>query len=150
MSEHQIKLDWKRKSEIFTYEVYNRNHLITFQNGEQIHASSSTEFFGTANCVDPEQTLVASLASCHMLTFLAICSKKGYRVDTYSDEARGRMDLNEEGKQALIQIDLYPRVSFSGIKIPAADQIQSLHESAHRNCFIAHSVKSKVLIHPVQ
>ena len=42
---------------------------------------------------------VVALSSCHMLTFLAVASNKGFVVDSYADEATGHLEKNAEGKR---------------------------------------------------
>src|SRR3954452_425439 len=73
MSEHHAGVRWRRTSETFTYETYNRAHEMVFKSGAiRLPASSAPAFRGDADRVDPEEAYVASLASCHMLTLLAI------------------------------------------------------------------------------
>src|ERR1700753_3782567 len=77
MSEHHAGLRWARTSDDFTYDSYNRAHEMRFKDGAIVLAASSAPAFrGDAERVDPEEAYVASLASCHMLTFLAICARK--------------------------------------------------------------------------
>src|SRR5205807_1789291 len=64
--------------------------------------------------VDPEEALVASLSSCHMLFFLAFAAAGGWRVDDYSDEALGVMGKNAAGRIAMVRVSLTPRVAFPG------------------------------------
>jgi organic hydroperoxide reductase OsmC/OhrA len=102
--------------------------------------------YSAAEAVDPEEALVASTSSCHMLWFLSIASKRGFVVESYVDEAFGVMEKNPEGKLAISRITLRPRIQFSGEKLPSAAELQSLHHSAHEKCFIANSLKSEVVI----
>jgi organic hydroperoxide reductase OsmC/OhrA len=76
MSEHKVTVTWKRESPDFTYQNYNRDHDWAFDAGITVRASAAPAYLGSENCVDPEEAFVASLSSCHMLTFLAIASKK--------------------------------------------------------------------------
>ena len=100
------------------------------------------------NCVDPEEAFVASLSSCHMLTFLAIACKKQYSIDEYRDEAVGVMAKNAEGRLAITTVTLRPQVKFGGDKTPTPEEITKMHEQAHHACFIASSVKTSVTINP--
>ena len=140
-----INLDWKRTKD-FSYEQYNRNHSITFGGQQTLKSSASTEFLGDADLANPEELLVSALASCHMLTLLAIAAKSGYVIDTYHDQASAMLEKNEEGKLAIISINLKPKIEWKGEKTPSAEQLKSLHDKAHRNCFIANSIKAKVNI----
>lgn len=146
MSQHLAKISWKRQTKDFAYDTYNRTHTWAFDDGTSLTASAAPEFNGGSIGVDPEEALVSATASCHMLTFLAIASKKGYVVDTYSDQAIGSLEKIGSGQLAVTKILLSPKVTFSGEKIPSDDQLASLHESAHRNCFIANSIKAEVTI----
>ena len=89
MSEHRVSVSWKRDSSDFSYESYTRDHTWVFENGLEVEASSAPSFLGNPDRVDPEQAYVASLSSCHMLTFLALAAKKRFVVDSYEDRATG-------------------------------------------------------------
>ena len=79
MSEHKATIDWKRETPDFAYETYNRDHDWVFDAGITVRASANPAYLGSESCVDPEEAFVASLSSCHMLTFLAIAAKKRLR-----------------------------------------------------------------------
>lgn len=140
----QIDLNWERTTEEFGFEKYNRNHTIHFSGKQIVNVSAAADYFGNADMTNPEELLASALSSCHMLTFLAVASKSGYIVDSYQDHAVATMAKNEEGKVAVTVIDLKPVVKFSGAKIPDEEKIKSMQEKAHRNCFIANSIKTKV------
>lgn len=81
MAEHHIRLTWKKGDVAFTYNDYPRNHTLSFKNGQELLiASAASAYRGDASKADPEDLLVASLSSCHMLSFLAIASKKKVTV----------------------------------------------------------------------
>lgn len=149
MSEHKATVTWKRASHGFTYEEYNREHQWAFDGGAKVLASAAPAFKGKPEAVDPEEAMVAALSGCHMLTFLAMASKKKLVVDSYSDEAIGWLDKNAEGKLALTKVVLKPKVTFSeaglGSGVSDAD-LKALHQAAHDNCFIANSVKTQVTV----
>ena len=92
--------------------------------------------------------MVASLSSCHMLTFLAVAAKKRYVVDSYTDDAVGFMEKNTEGKLAITRVVLRPRIVFSGERQPMTEQVDELHHIAHAECFIANSVKTEIIVEP--
>ena len=87
MSEHCVTLNWNRTSEDFQIKNYNRSHEWGFGNGNIVKASAAKDYMGDAEMVDPEQAFVASIAACHMLTFLAIASQKQFTIDSYKDDA---------------------------------------------------------------
>ena len=112
-------------------------------------ASAAAEYFGSAQRVDPEQAFVASLSSCHMLTFLALAAKKRYTVDSYRDDAVGHLGKNEAGKMAVTRVVLRPEIEFSGDRKPSRDEIAHLHDRAHSHCFIANSVTTEIVVQTV-
>jgi organic hydroperoxide reductase OsmC/OhrA len=72
-----------------------------------------------AAAVDPEEAFVASLSSCHMLSFLYVAAKRGFVVDGYRDEAFGVMGKNAQGRTWVTDVTLRPEVAFSGSKQPS-------------------------------
>ena len=144
MDKFIIKIDWQRSTEDFTYETFNRSHLLHVGGDQTIHNSAAPEFKGVKDTTNPEELLAASLASCHMLTFLAIASKSGYTADNYQCQAEAFLEKNTNGKMAVSKITLRPNISFSGDKFPTTDQLKSLHDKAHANCFIAQSINTLV------
>lgn len=150
MSEHRVTIAWRRTSETFDYEAYNREHDWTFEGGVRVPASAAPDFHGKPENVDPEEAFVAALSSCHMLTFLAIAAKKRLVVDAYDDDAVGHLAKNAEGKPAMTRVVLRPRVRFADGAAPASDDdFARMHDKAHHNCFIANSVVTEVVGEPV-
>ncbi len=148
MSHHQVTVRWRRESADFAYESYNRRHLWVFPDGVEVAASAAPEYRGEPERVDPEEAFVATLSSCHMLTFLAIASRKRYVVDGYTDAAEGFMEKNADGKLAITRVVLRPRVEFSGERRPTPEQIHQMHHASHGECFIASSVRTDVRVEP--
>jgi organic hydroperoxide reductase OsmC/OhrA len=148
MSEHKVLVEWSGDREDFSYQTYTRNHSWSFEGGSRVEASAAPGFLGDESRVDPEEALVASLSSCHMLTFLAVAAKKRYVVDSYTDDAVGFMEKNTEGKLAITRVVLRPRIVFSGERQPTTEQVDELHHIAHAECFIANSVKAEIVVEP--
>jgi organic hydroperoxide reductase OsmC/OhrA len=146
MSEHYATIDWMRETPDFAYETYNRDHDWTFDAGVTVRASANPAYLGSASGVDPEEAFVASLSSCHMLTFLAIAARKRYVLDEYHDEAVGVLEKDAAGRLAITKVTLRPQVTFSGEKTPSPEEIRQLHDQAHHACFIANSVKTEVVV----
>lgn len=149
----RVTVDWERGEQPFTDNRYRRLHRWHFDGGVQVPASSSPHIvpapFSEVAAVDPEEAFVASLASCHMLWFLSLAAKRGYRVDRYVDEAAGVLDKDAEGRMAMTTVTLRPRVAFSGARKPNSDEFRSLHHEAHAACFIASSVRTEVRCEPL-
>lgn len=151
MSSYNVKIVWKKNiDEIFTDKKYSRVHKWMFDCGIELSASSSPHVvplpFSDENAVDPEEAFVASVSSCHMLSFLAIAAGKKYIIESYEDDAEGILTKNSEGKLAMTEVTLKPEIIFSGDKIPSKAEIDEFHHSAHEECFIASSVKTKINI----
>jgi len=150
MHEYRASVTWKRGDAKFTDQRYSRAHEWSFDGGVTVPASSSPLSvrlpYSVAEAVDPEEALVAALASCHMLTFLYVAAKQGFVVDTYADDPVGEMTKNERGKLWVSKITLSPRITFSGDKRPSSEQLDELHHLAHEECYIANSIKSEVVV----
>ena len=146
MSEHKATIVWARNGADFGYKTYPRDHAWRFDNGIEIPGSAAPAFLGNPDRVDPEGAFVAALASCHMLTFLALASNRGFVVDSYEDCAVGHLGKNANGKMAVVRIDLHPQIAFSGAKLPAQTDLDWLHDQAHKECFIANSVNTEVTV----
>lgn len=110
-----------------------------------MRASSAPQYLGDAALVDPEEAFVASLSSCHMLTFLALAARDGFVVDDYRDDAVGLMERNEKKRMAITKVTLRPAITW-GSEPPNAEQLAKLHESAHKHCFIANSVTTEITV----
>ena len=146
MSEHKANLRWERGGAEFVYQKYPRDHTWSFDGGHTMTASAAPAYLGNPANVDPEEAFVASLSSCHMLTFLAIACKQKFVLDDYTDDAVGHMEKNAEGKLAITRVELLPKITWSGEKKPSAEELDKMHHGAHDQCFIANSVKTEVTV----
>ena len=146
MSEHKANVIWARNGADFGYKTYPRDHVWRFPNGVEVPGSAAPAYLGNPQRVDPEAAFVAALSSCHMLTFLALASNKGFVVDSYEDAAVGHLEKNANGKLAITRVELHPAIVYSGAKQPAAADLEWLHDKAHKECFIANSVTTEVKV----
>jgi organic hydroperoxide reductase OsmC/OhrA len=150
MSEHKAIIRWKCTSPDFLKGKYSREHTWTFDGGCTVPASPSPSVvpqpYSNPAHVDPEEAYVASISSCHMLTFLYLASKQGFQVDSYSDEAIGAMRQNEKGIPWIASVMLDPQIVYSGDKLPTPADEERLHHQAHEQCFIANSVKTEITV----
>jgi organic hydroperoxide reductase OsmC/OhrA len=152
MASHTATISWKRTSPDFLKGNYSRVHTWTFDGGLVVPASPSPHnvkvpFSDPAN-VDPEEAFVASISSCHMLTYLYLASRHGFQVDSYQDEAIGIIGSNERGAPWVSKVTLHPKIAYSGDRIPTAEEVAHLHHLSHEQCFIANSVKTDVTVEP--
>lgn len=148
MSTHTAFLSWRRSTADFEPATYDRNHTVRFENGQSLLFSAAPAYQGDAKAIDPEEAFVASLSSCHMLTFLAVAARKGLVVDTYRDSAVGLLEKNSEGRLAMTEVVLRPDIRFGGVGQPGPEELAALHQRAHRACFIANSVHTRIRIEP--
>ena len=151
MSEYGAVIRWqKAEDEAFSDNQYSRGHTWEFDGGITVPASSSPHVvplpFSVEANVDPEEAFIAALSSCHMLTFLGIAAKQKYVIDSYVDDAVGVLEEDESGRSSVTKVTLRPDIVFSGTKIPTAKQLEKLHHLAHKNCFIANSVKTEIVV----
>jgi len=145
MSEHRAAIAWRKTSQDFTYQTYNRAHDWRFT-AVSVPASATKEYRGEAERVNPEEALVAALSSCHMLTFLAVAAKHKLSLDSYEDEAVGVLEKNAEGRIAVTRVTLKPRIVWSAGVTVTPELLAKLHHDAHENCFVANSVKTQVSV----
>ncbi len=150
MSEHKATISWKRTGADFLKGRFSREHTWTFDGGLTVAASVSPAVVPAPHsnpaAVDPEEAFVASLSSCHMLTYVWLASRQGFVVDSYVDEAVGVMSKNEKGVPWVSKVTLNPKIAYSGDKQPTPADIEKLHHGAHEQCFIANSVKTEVVV----
>ncbi len=144
---YRATVEWRRDEGEFDKGRYSRAHVWRFDGGIEVPASASPHVvprpFSLEDAVDPEEAFVASLSSCHMLTFLDIARRAGFVVDAYDDVAEGEMERLEAGRWWVAKVTLRPSIVFSG-REPGAPELADLHRKAHEACFIANSVKTRV------
>lgn len=152
MSEHTATLNWSRDGAQFSDGKFSRRHIWTFDGGAVVTGSPAPQVvtppMSDPAGVDPEEAFVASLASCHMLFFLALAAKKRFVVDSYADEAVGELGKRADGKTMMQRVSLRPKVTFSGDKLPTPEDIAALHHQSHDLCYIANSVTTEVIVEP--
>ncbi len=151
MSTHTLTVLWENKGEPFLDNRYSRAHRWLFDGGVEVIASSSPSVvpvpMSLEAAVDPEEAFIAALSSCHMLWFLALTAKAGFKALRYEDQPEGHVGRNDQGKLAVTLVTLRPAVTFEGAA-PTAEQLDALHHDAHEQCFIAHSVKTDIRCEP--
>jgi len=128
------------------YRAYKRDHEIVAEGKPTIPGSSDPAFRGDRTRYNPEEMLVASLSTCHMLWYLHLCSEAGIVVTDYQDNATGTMAETEDGGGHFTQVILHPNIKVAaGADLNLAAQ---LHKKAHHLCFIANSVNFPVSCEP--
>ena len=128
------------------YRGYSRDHRLEFAGKPPILATSGLSPRSDPQRHNPDELLVAALASCHMLWYLHLCSEAGVVVTDYTDEADAQLETGPDGGGRFVRATLRPHVR---IREGAVEEARRLHEEAHRRCFIANSVNFPVLCDPV-
>lgn len=149
--EYTATVLWTRGAdEAFSDSKYSRGHSWSFDCGITVPGSASPSVvplpLSREDAIDPEEAFVAAASSCHMLTFLSIAAKKRFVIDRYEDKALGIMTPNQNGKLFVSKITLDPVIEFSGEKRPTPEQIAEMHHLAHKECFIANSVLTDIVV----
>ena len=132
------------------YEAYDRAHsLVAPPASAGLDLSSDPAFRGDPSRLNPEQLLVAAASSCQLLSFLAVAARARLDVVAYTDEATATMD-EADLPMRIGRIDLRPAVTLAdtGRDRPAEERLRHLTEVAHRECFIASSLRTDVIVTP--
>ena len=146
---YSVTITWSGNTGTGTsaYRAYERAHTVQADNKPAVPCSSDPAFRGDPARYNPEELLVASLSSCHMLWYLHLASVEGLVVLAYEDIAEGVMTEQPGGGGAFTEVVLAPEIT-----VAAGSDLQrarALHEGAHDKCFIANSVNFPVRVEPV-
>lgn len=135
----KAKLNWifstKKEQSIST--SYNRSHTITIDGKEILYLSAAKAFKGNPTLYNPEDLLLSSVVSCHLMSYLHVCKQNGIEIISYSDEAEATMEVFDDGSGRFTGIKLYPKFTITN-----KDKMQlalELHKKANELCFIANS-----------
>lgn len=129
-----------------SYRGYSRDHEIVVPGKPPLLGSSDPAFRGDPARYNPEELLVASLSTCHMLWFLHLAAEAGVVVVAYEDEASGTMSEAGDGGGRFTEVVLRPTVT---TERGDPEAVQALHARAHHLCFIARSVNFPVRCEPI-
>lgn len=145
---YSVRIDWTGNNGSGTsrYDGYSRSHEVSAKGKPTVLCSSDPAFRGDSSRYNPEEMLVASLSSCHMLWYLHLCAVSHIIVTEYTDQASGVMEETEDGGGRFKEVTLRPIATVQ----PEADLklAAELHERAHELCFIANSVNFPVRCEP--
>jgi organic hydroperoxide reductase OsmC/OhrA len=140
---YRCSLEWSGSNK--EYNTFDRNHRVAFEGKAGLTMTAAPEYKGDPTKLDPEDLLVAALASCQMLTFLAIASMSKVEVLAYRDAAVGKVE-KADGKMKMTTVVLKPKI----VLAPGSnlDRAAGLVTKAHEQCFIANSVTTQVVVEP--
>ena len=145
---YKTNIEWTGNtgSGTVSYRGYERSHTISVEGKKDIAASSDAAFCGDISKHNPEDLLLASLSSCHMLWYLHLCADAGIIVTAYTDTAEGIMTEDSNGGR-FTEVTLHPVVTITDEN--RREEALRLHDPAHRKCFIANSCNFSVKHEPV-
>jgi organic hydroperoxide reductase OsmC/OhrA len=129
------------------YRKYKRDFVISGDKKPTLQGSSDPVFRGDEMKYNPEELLISSLSSCHMLWYLHLCADEGITVVAYEDEATGVMEEKENGAGRFTEVNLNPQVTITDAS--QAERASALHAEANKYCFIANSVNFPVNHNPI-
>lgn len=120
-----------------SYRAYSREFSVQIEGKAELAGSAAPTFLGDASLHNPEDLLLAAVAGCHLLSYLAIVARQGILVTSYIDQATAVMKI-KDGKMRIVEATLRPRV----VVAPGTDieKAEALHLQANQECFIANSV----------
>lgn len=132
-----IKWTGNKGSGTSAYSAYDRSHSVLIENKPELLCSSDAAFRGDKSKYTPEDLLVASISSCHMLWYLHLCAEAGIVVIEYIDNAKGTMELTSDGGGQFTEVTLHPEVTITDKAME--EKANELHKRANQLCFIARS-----------
>ncbi|MFV0158922.1 OsmC family protein [Empedobacter falsenii] len=135
----KVALNWIKKepSTDRTTKFHSKSHHILIDGKPELEVSAAKAFKGNPNLYNPEDLLLSSLTSCHMMSYLYCCTQHKIDVISYTDNSEATLVVNADGSGKIIVVNLFPEVII-------ADETQielalSLHKKANELCFIANS-----------
>ena len=146
VSEISINLSWRRNESELIPGKFSSEHDISYNDHFKVKADTAPDWGGSAENTNPEQALAASLSSCHMMTFLALAAKIKWPVSSYEDHAIAHLGKNSKLQMIVNQIDLNPKVSFDDDFDVSSEELEKMHDRAHRYCYIANTLDSGVVV----
>ena len=145
---YSLALNWTGNTGQGTekYQSYERAYTLNVPGKPVIVGSADPAFRGDKTCWNPEELLLASIAACHMLWYLHLCSEAHIVVFAYEDHPTGKMQVEGAGAGRFQEVTLNPVIQISDIK--QSELALSLHKTAHQKCFIANSLNFPVWLNP--
>lgn len=140
MSDLAIELHWHRTEPDFLPGKYSAEHVVKYNASNEVQVDAAPDWGGKSENTNPEQALAAALASCHMMTFLALCAKAGWPLVSYHDYAEAHLGKNPKGQMSVTRIDLHPVVRFNTGFSVDNNKLNEMQQRAHRYCFVANSL----------
>lgn len=146
---YQLTIQWTGNTGAGTaaYTAYKRDHQVLINDKPVIQLSSDPAFRGDKTKHNPEELLLASISSCHMLWYLHLCATAGVIVTDYVDHATGIMEETADGGGRFTTVTLHPVVTVT--ETGMIEKANELHKQANELCFISNSLNFPVHHEPV-
>lgn len=129
------------------YDLYSREYSVRFEGKPELRGTSAPAYHGDPQLHNPEDMLVASVAGCHFLSYVALCARSKIHVERYTDTPVGILG-KLDGKSRMTQVTLNPVVTLAPGQDALVEKARALHIRAHEICIIANSVAFPVLCDP--
>lgn len=142
----KAKAFWKLNRKDENIKTYSRNHSIAIEGKPLLEVSAAKAFKGDATLYNPEDMLLASLVSCHMMSYLYVCAQVGIEVLSYADAAEAILEVNDDGSGRFTEVILNPKVMIA--QTDRTEEALALHKKANELCFIANSCNFPVHHNP--
>ena len=147
---YAVRCEWAGSTGV-GYERYDRSHRISAPPAvPTLELSSDPAFRGDPARINPEQLLVMAASSCQLLSFLAVAARARLDVVAYEDRAEAAMP-EDDLPVRITTIRLRPRIRLTagaGGAQATEERVRQLVELAHRECYIANSLKTEVTVDP--
>ncbi len=129
-----------------SYAAYGRQYRVQVAGKPDLPGSADPVFRGDSGRHNPEDLYLGAIAACHLLSYLALCARRGLKVLAYEDSADGLLRLERDGSGRFVAITLRPHVRIAAGE--SAELARTLHEEAHRQCFLAASTATPIEVLP--
>lgn len=135
MYEYESKVEWKK----------DRLCRMSTGGGISMDFSSPPEFKGIEGLISPEDLFVASENTCLLMTFISVAEKMRFEFLSYECDAVGHLEKTDEGL-VFTEMILRPRIVVGSEE--SVKKAERALEIADKNCLIANSMKTKVIVEP--
>lgn len=141
----KAKLNWTSapKEMISTSKKYTKTHQIAIDGKAILDVSAAKAFKGDPGLYNPEDLLLSSVVSCHMMSYLFVCGQNEIDVVSYQDNAEATLEVSENGSGRFVEVRLFPKVVIK--QKEKISEALSLHAKANELCFIANSCNFPIL-----
>jgi organic hydroperoxide reductase OsmC/OhrA len=142
-SSFTCKIVWQGTSNQ-DFDHFTRVHGMHFPLGQNLIGAGAHRI-DTPEQTNPEELFAAAVATCMMMTILAVLSKAQIPVVSYEDQPVADLELVER-RFRVTRVTLRPAI---GIQGPIdVEKLTNLVQKSHANCFVTLSVKSDVVVEP--